>query len=86
MIIRYNAQGAGFIDATGWPVFIAVPWAWHLGKGGSTGGGDEGCVSLVFTSGLRAIRLSLVIAGGNWSFWDLSGKEAAIRESVSLRP
>ena len=49
-------------------MFIAVPWAWHLGKGGSTGGGDEGCVSLVFTNGLRAIRLSLVIAGGNWSF------------------
>jgi hypothetical protein len=34
---------------------------------------------------LRAIRLSLVVAGGDWGLRDLLGFEAAIRESVSLR-
>jgi Na+-driven multidrug efflux pump len=40
---------------------------------------------LFATSGLRAIRLSLVVAGGDWGLRDLLGFEADIRESVSLR-
>ena len=52
------------------------------GTGGSTDEGDEVCVSGVLKTGLSAIRLSLVAAGGDWGLSDFFVFFAAITESV----